>query len=123
MKELGQATFEAVYEEEPDRSWWLGENRCSLIAFVCPIPPHNHPVMIRVSETNPISHFGGDKYKNIWKLTKESDGRLSVSPSILQEGCFHCGIPTYFRIIGDTFDKLWPMADTEPLQEDDHVTG
>jgi len=109
MLELGVTMFDGIWTQEADPSWFLGEHKCGVVAFLCPVKNHAHVIMIRVSETDPVSYYDGDKYKNIWKLTKEPDGRISISPSILLESCqFHCGIPTYIKVVGDRLSALDP---------------
>lgn len=99
MKELGVITISGNLQMPANESWFLGENECGIIVYRCPNPGHNHLCIIRVSETKPVSAWNGDKYKNIWKLSRENDRIVFVSPSILEEGDFHSGPPTYFSLV------------------------
>lgn len=54
-----------------------------------------------------MSKFGGNKYLNIWKMTRE-EHRIKIEPSInaSESGCFHTGNPAYFQIVDQTLDQL-----------------
>ncbi|MDP1675703.1 MAG: hypothetical protein Q8L88_02465 [Bacteroidota bacterium] len=104
---------------EADPSWFLGENECEILWFKClnkatkivdgkTVLIHDHLMAVRVSETHPISCFNGDKYKNIWKMTREPNNILKIEPSIdaSKSGCFHTGNPAYFQLTELDLDQL-----------------
>jgi hypothetical protein len=102
--------FNAAITPLADASWFLGENRCGLLWYLCPREDHDHVVVIRVSGKNPVSHFAGDRYKNIWKIKNLRKLEVEVSPSINCEGDFHTSNPVHFKIvttIGHPADVLW----------------
>ena len=118
MTELGVITIEGNFQDPADESWFLGPHKCGVIFFRCPVPGHDHLNVIRVSETNPVSSYEGDIYKNIWKMDRLKVDLVSISPSILQKDDFHCGIPTYFKLVDkETIYGLDPIEPTVAIQQ------
>lgn len=94
MKELGVITIEGWLDSPAHENFWVNGQSCDVMWFRCPNPEHDHLMEIRVSEKN--SSHGSPA---VWKLTRENEGVVSISPSILCHDDFHCGIPTYFKLV------------------------
>jgi hypothetical protein len=107
VKELGVITLKGFVEPERGRDDSAG---IKYIMFICPNPDCEqnktdikHLMHIPITSGD-ASKLSQERQSAVWHYEKVDEKHISVSPSILCPGDFHCGIPTNFELVNSRSD-------------------